>query len=79
MRVIVDFVVNHTSEQHPWFRSARSSRDNPYRDFYVWRDDAAREAGAGRRSPARRTSVVGARRDAPASTTCTASTATSPT
>jgi trehalose synthase len=37
MRVIVDLVVNHTSDRHPWFRSARSSRTSPYRDFYVWR------------------------------------------
>jgi trehalose synthase len=39
MRVIVDLVVNHTSDQHPWFRSARSSKDSPFRDFYVWRSD----------------------------------------
>jgi trehalose synthase len=39
MRVIVDLVVNHTSDRHPWFRSARSSRTSPYRDFYIWRDD----------------------------------------
>ncbi|HET6939802.1 MAG TPA: alpha-amylase family protein [Nocardioides sp.] len=38
MRVIVDLVVNHTSDRHPWFRSARSSRTSPYRDFYIWRD-----------------------------------------
>jgi trehalose synthase len=38
MRVIIDLVVNHTSDKHPWFRSARSSRTSPYRDFYVWRD-----------------------------------------
>ena len=38
MRVIVDLVVNHTSEKHPWFVAARSSKDNPFRDFYVWRD-----------------------------------------
>jgi trehalose synthase len=37
MRVIIDLVVNHTSDQHPWFRSARSSKASPYRDFYVWR------------------------------------------
>jgi len=37
MRVIVDLVVNHTSDQHPWFKKSRSSIDNPYRDFYVWR------------------------------------------
>jgi glycosidase len=35
MRVIADFVMNHTSDQHPWFQSARESRDSPYRDFYV--------------------------------------------
>jgi maltose alpha-D-glucosyltransferase/alpha-amylase len=39
IRVITDLVVNHTSDEHPWFRAARSSRDNPYRDYYVWRDE----------------------------------------
>jgi trehalose synthase len=39
MRVIADLVVNHTSDQHPWFQAARSSKDSPYRDFYVWRSD----------------------------------------
>jgi len=39
MRVIVDLVVNHTSDKHPWFVSARRSRNSPYRDFYVWRDE----------------------------------------
>src|SRR4051795_7243513 len=39
MRVIMDLVVNHTSDQHPWFRAARSSRSSPYRDFFVWRAD----------------------------------------
>jgi maltose alpha-D-glucosyltransferase/alpha-amylase len=38
LRVMIDLVVNHTSDQHPWFRSARSSRDSPYRDWYVWSD-----------------------------------------
>ncbi|GAB3703929.1 alpha-amylase family protein [Mariniluteicoccus flavus] len=38
MRVIVDLVLNHTSDKHPWFKAARSSKDNPFRDFYVWRD-----------------------------------------
>ncbi|MCZ2812767.1 MULTISPECIES: alpha-amylase family protein [unclassified Modestobacter] len=37
MRVIADLVVNHTSDQHPWFQSAKASKDSPYRDFYVWR------------------------------------------
>lgn len=39
MRVIVDLVVNHTSDQHPWFKAARTSRDNEFHDYYVWRDD----------------------------------------
>ncbi|GAA2197447.1 alpha-amylase family protein [Sinomonas flava] len=39
MRVIADLVVNHTSDRHPWFKSARSSKDSPYRDFYVWRSE----------------------------------------
>jgi alpha-glucosidase len=38
IRVLVDFVVNHTSDQHPWFKESRSSRDNPKRNWYVWRD-----------------------------------------
>ncbi len=36
MRVIVDLVVSHTSEKHPWFQSARSDPDSPYRDWYIW-------------------------------------------
>ena len=42
IRVIVDLVVNHTSDTHPWFVSARRSRDDPYRDYYVWRDKPPR-------------------------------------
>ena len=38
MRVILDLVLNHTSDQHPWFVESRSSRDTPKRDWYVWRD-----------------------------------------
>src|ERR1700712_599986 len=38
MRVIIDLVVNHTSVKHPWFVSARSSVNSPFRNFYVWRD-----------------------------------------
>jgi alpha-glucosidase len=37
MRLILDLVLNHTSDQHPWFLESRSSRDNPKRDWYVWR------------------------------------------
>jgi maltose alpha-D-glucosyltransferase/alpha-amylase len=38
LRVILEMVLNHTSDQHPWFQESRSSRDNPKRDWYVWRD-----------------------------------------
>ncbi len=38
IRVIVDLVPNHTSDQHPWFQESRQSRDSPRRDWYVWRD-----------------------------------------
>jgi maltose alpha-D-glucosyltransferase/alpha-amylase len=36
LRVIVDLVVNHTSDQHPWFKAARRDPDSPYRDYYIW-------------------------------------------
>lgn len=39
MRVITDLLVNHTSDQHPWFKKSRQSVDNPYRGYYVWRSD----------------------------------------
>jgi len=38
MKVIIDYVPNHTSDQHAWFIESRSSRDNPRRDWYIWRD-----------------------------------------
>ena len=38
IRIILDMVLNHTSDQHPWFRESRSSRDNPKRDWYLWRE-----------------------------------------
>jgi maltose alpha-D-glucosyltransferase / alpha-amylase len=38
LRVIVDLVMNHTSDQHPWFQAARADRSSPYRDYYVWSD-----------------------------------------
>jgi maltose alpha-D-glucosyltransferase/alpha-amylase len=38
IRVMIDLVVNHTSDEHPWFQSARSSPDSPYRDWYIWSD-----------------------------------------
>jgi maltose alpha-D-glucosyltransferase/alpha-amylase len=39
MRVITDLVLNHTSDQHQWFQSARLGQENPYHDYYVWSDD----------------------------------------
>jgi alpha-glucosidase len=41
LRVLIDLVPNHTSDQHPWFVDARGARDSEHRDFYVWRDPAA--------------------------------------
>ena len=44
MKLVMDLVVNHTSDEHPWFIEAALSRDNPKRDWYIWRDpvDGAR-------------------------------------
>jgi alpha-glucosidase len=39
LKVILDFVPNHTSDQHPWFLESRSSRESPKRDWYLWRDE----------------------------------------
>ncbi len=40
LRVLIDWVPNHTSDAHPWFQAARRSREDPHRSFYVWRDPA---------------------------------------
>jgi len=40
LKIILDLVPNHTSDQHPWFQESRSSRHNPKRDWYIWRDPA---------------------------------------
>ncbi len=45
IRVIIEMVLNHTSDQHPWFQESRSSRDNPRRDWYVWSDTDNRYKG----------------------------------
>jgi len=47
LRVIIDLVVNHTSDQHAWFREARSDPDSKYRDWYVWSDKKPRNAKDG--------------------------------
>ncbi|HXO62616.1 MAG TPA: maltose alpha-D-glucosyltransferase [Candidatus Acidoferrales bacterium] len=45
LRVLIEMVMNHTSDQHPWFQEARSSRDNPKRDWYVWSDTDTKYQG----------------------------------
>jgi maltose alpha-D-glucosyltransferase/alpha-amylase len=45
IRVIIEMVLNHTSDQHPWFQESRSSRDNPKRDWYVWSDTDSKYRG----------------------------------
>jgi glycosidase len=53
MRILFDLVMNHTSVEHPWFRESRSSRNNPKRDWYIWRD------GKGKRPPNNWKATVG--------------------
>ncbi len=45
IRVIMDVVLNHTSDQHPWFKESASSRTNPKRDWYIWRDGKSSQPG----------------------------------
>lgn len=54
IRILIDFVLNHTSDQHPWFKESRSSRSNPKRDWYVWRD-----GGGPTQPPTHWTSIFG--------------------
>ena len=51
LRVIMDMVMNHTSDRHPWFQESRSSRTNPKRDWYIWRDPVPARFPFGRRQP----------------------------
>lgn len=46
IKVIIDLVVNHTSDQHPWFQAARKDPDSPYRDWYVWADEPGDEVAS---------------------------------
>ncbi len=41
LKVIIDLVMNHTSDQHPWFQAARTDKNSPYRDYYVWSDSGS--------------------------------------
>ncbi len=51
IRVILDLVMNHTSDQHPWFAASRASRDGARADWYLWRDPASRDPGGRPRPP----------------------------
>lgn len=44
IKILMDLVVNHSSDEHEWFEQARSSRDNKYRDYYIWRDSSGVDA-----------------------------------
>ncbi|HYH45986.1 MAG TPA: alpha-amylase family protein [Thermoanaerobaculia bacterium] len=57
IRVMADLVVNHTSDQHPWFRAARQSRDSRYHDFYVWSDTLPDDAQEGMVFPGYQTGI----------------------
>lgn len=46
MKLIMDLVINHTSDEHQWFIESRSSKANPYRDYYIW------HSGEGKKKPA---------------------------
>ena len=77
IRVIADLVVNHTSDQHPWFQSARAEEASPFRDFYVWADEQP-DGPRTWSSPTPRT-PTGTTTRSRASGSCTASTPTCPT
>ncbi|CAG7920301.1 unnamed protein product [Penicillium olsonii] len=58
MRILMDLVVNHTSDQHAWFKESRSSKSNPKRDWYIWRDPKYDEEG-NRKEPNNWRSIFG--------------------
>ncbi len=78
IRVITDLVLNHTSDQHPWFQASRTDPDGPYGDFYVWSDDDSATAtrASSSSTPSRPT---GRTTRSVASSSGTASSPTSPT
>ena len=59
LRVITELVLNHTSDQHPWFKEARSSPDSPKRDYYVWSDTDDRYRGRADHLPRHRDVELG--------------------
>src|SRR5579862_2239641 len=65
IRIIMDFVMNHTSDQHPWFKESRSSRDNPKRDWYIWRNGKGETATDKGGVPNDRSSSLGSKGQPP--------------
>jgi maltose alpha-D-glucosyltransferase/alpha-amylase len=57
LRVVIDLVVNHTSDQHPWFQQARSSPDSPFREFYIWSKSKPEDANQGMVFPGQQESI----------------------
>ena len=78
LRILLDFVPNHTSDRHPWFLESRASRQSPRRDWYIWRDPAPDGGPPNNWLSAFGGQRVGAGRRAPASTTTTPSWPRSP-
>ncbi len=56
MKIVMDMVMNHTSDQHEWFLESRSSKDNPKRDWYIWRDGSGKD---GKKPPNNWTAMIG--------------------
>ena len=71
IKIIIDYVPNHTSDQHPWFLESRSSRDNPKRDWYIWRDAKAGWRAAQQLGQLLWRAGLDAGRTTPGSITCT--------
>ncbi len=55
LKIVMDLVVNHTSDEHAWFVESRKSKDNPYRDYYIWRDGKNGKERTGRTERSRTT------------------------
>jgi len=57
LRVVIDLVINHSSDQHPWFQQARADPESPYREFYIWSKTKPEDAGEGMIFPGQQETV----------------------